>query len=124
MQDRQNVLNKTILLLHGVLYTILWAMAMYGIFFSPAWVENESRILPALVWLPVLIAHVALYFRANPASEKPHQDTAFYRDGYRDGYREGYRDGLQGTLDEYDSRRLALGEDGELVEWEGKQKRE
>jgi hypothetical protein len=107
-------------LIHGVLYTIGWTIAFYFMVFSQSRLDQVwIAIIAMIMWTPLLLLHTASHFRSIGRAQAASNEREVYREGFRDGARYSADD----VYDARPRRHLELDEDGELVEWETKQKR-
>ena len=102
---------RVLLLLHMLVYTAFFVISI-------AQLDNPGRLqtnfIILLVWTAALVAHVVLHYtRIEPETLE------------RDAYRSGYANAMRDLADRsYDSQRLALDDDGEVVEIKEKGKRD
>ncbi len=119
--NRGRQVGNLLLAAHLSIYALVWFIAVssvmttFRLIYSPSLTQN---IAIALFWLPVLALHLLLYVRARRSGEHVLPDVE------RQAYREGFADAMERLADRsYDVSRLALDDEGELVEIEGKRKR-
>jgi hypothetical protein len=100
---------------HLMVYIIFWILALYAlstinvVSFSADYTHFIAAIL---LWLPVLALHVIAYVSSDRRNISP--------DAERQAYRDGFADAVERFADRaYDVQRLALDDEGELVESEG-----
>ena len=105
---------KLLLLMHLICYEIFffWALFNFTMWYSP---QREFIIL--LVWTPALLIHVAAtYYYAGRGDISKLE---------RDAYLDGFADAVHQLSNHPDTiERLALDDEGELVEVPQKRKRE
>jgi hypothetical protein len=93
-------------------YLIVWFFALHGIanFDLAEYTATYSHVITAaLVWLPVLAVHLAVYLYMGKQEHIP--------DGERQAYRDGFADAMRQFRDHGDTvERLALDDEGE-AEW-------
>lgn len=119
-------ISLLLLVLHVAIFAFIWVAAMTHTSalaslgeLTPALISvHQSQIAFALLWIPFLLIHVGAHLYFAGRSDGGATERQVYREGFRDGARHSSEDG-------YDTRRLMLDEDGELVELplENKQKR-
>ena len=76
------------LMLHGLVFTLFWALAFYTLSFTPFYDFNRSLPLIVLFWIPFLIAHIAAYFHYVHRPDTVEIERSAYREGFADGIRE------------------------------------
>ncbi len=108
-------LSQIVLMLHGLLYTLGWGLAFYTILRG----GSSMYQLIIMVWSLLLIVHVGVHFYFNGQNAQV-ETTEIERQAYRDGFADAMR---QLQQEQGSSSRLALDEDGELVEFHSKRKR-
>ena len=100
-----------VLIAHGVIFTIFWILLFVSLMKFPSFDSDVTAYIVMLLWLPFLLAHVAAYFFYAGRKDS----SALERRAYRDGFADGRRDHVR-TDDDYDTRHLAIDDEGELVE--------
>ncbi len=100
-------------MLHGLLFTLFWAVTFYEIAFNPSNLNDYNNSLPVLVmlWIPFLIIHIIASYHYTQKPENTDLERQAYREGFADGMRERANIG-----DSYNSRRLSIDDEGELIE--------
>jgi hypothetical protein len=108
-----------LLMLHGLLYTVSWLVAIYALFtqslFFDSFANLTRYIAFVMLWTPVLMLHVGLHLYAIRWNTPNDERTA---------YREGYADALKQFADKTYNERLIVHEaEAEPVEIPTKRKR-
>jgi hypothetical protein len=108
---RESRLRSILLLVHGLLYAGCWILALQYLstlnLSDSAFHAYTMGILAALLWMPLFILHVAIhtYLSGRRSSDE------------RAIYREGFMDAMSQMADRsYETARLTLDDEGELVE--------
>ena len=109
--DVERRLWRGVLIAHGVIFTIFWALAFYSLVTFPAFDSDRTSVVVILLWLPFMMAHIAAYFFYAGRKDSSGLERRAYRDGFADGMRD-----RAGTQDDYDTRHLTTDDEGELVE--------
>src|SRR5215510_16405798 len=89
-------------MLHGLIFTLLWAMTFYEIAFNPSNLTYYNNSLPVMVmlWIPFLIVHIIASYHYTQRPQNMDMERQAYREGFADGMRERANMG-----DGYNSRR-------------------
>jgi hypothetical protein len=100
------------LFLHGLIFTVFWATAFYQ---STIYVPfpGSAGSLPAIIllWMPILIFHVAAYFHYTGRPDMSEIERKAYRVGFADGMRDRNK-----MPDAYPVSRLGVDDEGELLD--------
>ncbi len=111
--ERQRIRRDVLMALHTIAYGLLWVSAFN---LSLRQADVHSLIPIALAWALVYVMHVRQYQR-----EKALRDVKVdERQAYREGFNEAVR--MMQTREEIPTR-LALDDDGELIEEPAQEKR-
>jgi hypothetical protein len=98
---------KLLLLIHLIPYEAYFITPLRNIQSAPYNMQSNFTIL--LVWTVLLFAHVGVTFYYSGRGDITRLE--------RDAYREGYTDAVRQFSDRpYEARRLALDDEGELIE--------
>jgi len=110
---RWNVL-ELLLLTHLVLYGAFFVIALTN--FNYVWYSSQNNFIILLFWTPLLLIHTAVTYYQRGRGDISRLEREAYRDGYADAMRQ-----LGGRNEP--AERLALDDEGELVEMPVKYKR-
>lgn len=101
---------RVLLVLHALIYATFFVFAIASLDYP---MRHQTNFLILLVWTAALLTHVVLHYtRIEPGT--------LQRDAYRSGYANAVRDIADRS---YDTGRLWLDDEGELVELREKGKR-
>jgi hypothetical protein len=105
---------KVLLIVHLICYEIFFIFSIDGFKFGGDYVYQYFIAL--LFWTPILLLHVGVTYYQTGRGDI----TALERKAYRDGFADAVR---QLEDRSYNAQRLALDDEGELVELPEKRKR-
>jgi succinate dehydrogenase hydrophobic anchor subunit len=105
---------QLLLAVHIILYASFFIIALTN--FNFVWYMSQNNFIFLMFWTPLLLIHVGLHFYHAGRGIISHLERQAYRDGVADALRQ------LGERSEF-TERLALDDEGEFVQIEGKRKR-
>ncbi len=102
------------------IHLLAYAIAFMAVAFSNSyiWQQMQAAVFILMLWTPLMLVHVALFYRGSGHGDARQLERQAYRDGYQDAMR-------QLADHSYERRqRIALDDEGELVEVPVKRKRD